>query len=87
MDECQCVHESAVCAKGLLAGAFELILLDEMPVVCGGAAFEEISKCGAGIAFGVMAEVVKRFQRVVVMLDGLVRGFERKQAHGFTATL
>ena len=43
----------------MLAGAFELVLLDEVPVVGAGAFFEEVGEGGAGIAFGGVSVLVK----------------------------
>ena len=55
MDEGEGVDEGSVGAEGLFVGAFELVLLDEMPVVGVGAFFEEVGEGGAGVAFGFVS--------------------------------
>jgi hypothetical protein len=61
-------------SEGLLVGALELVLLDEMPTVGGGAFFEEVGEGGAGVAFGVIAVKVELGEGVEVGFDGLVGG-------------
>lgn len=60
---------------GVLVGAFELVLLDEVPAVGGAAAFEEVSEGGAGVAFGGVAVLLKGGEGFEVGFYGLVGGF------------
>ena len=75
MNEGEVVHDGSVGAERLLVRAFELVLLDEMPVVRTGAAFEEIAEGGAGVALGFVAVLEELVEGGVIVLDGLVRGF------------
>jgi hypothetical protein len=86
VDEGEGVDEGSVGAEGLLVGAFELVFLDEVPVVGAGAFLEEVGKGGAGVAFGGVAVKVELCECSVVVLNRLVGGLQRKDAHsaGFT---
>ncbi len=79
MDEGEGVDEGAVGAEGLLAGASELVLLDEVPVVGAAAALEEVGEGGAGVAFGGVAVAVELGEGGVVRLDVGVGGLEGKR--------
>ena len=59
VDEGEGVDEGTVGAEGLLVGAFELVLLNEVPVVGRGALFEDVGEGGAGIAFSGVAVLFK----------------------------
>ena len=75
VDEGEGVDEGSVGAEGLFGGAFELVLLDEVPVVGGAAFFEEVGEGGAGVSFGLVAVELELREGGVVGLDGSVRGF------------
>lgn len=74
VDEGEVVDEGAVGAEGLFVGAFELVLLDEVPAVGGAAALEEVGEGGAGVAFGGVAVFGEGGEGFEVGLDWLVRG-------------
>lgn len=84
--ESELVDESTVGAERLFGGAFELVLLNEVPAVGGAALFEEVGEGGAGVALGGVAVFVELGESFVVGLDGLVSGLEREDvrrlAHG-----
>jgi hypothetical protein len=87
--EGELVDECAVGAEGLLAGAFEVVLLDEVPAVGSAALLEEVGEGGAGVAFGGMAVFLELGERLVVGLDGFVRRLEweeGRRAHGRMCT-
>ena len=67
----------------MLDGAFELVLLDEVPAIGGAAALQEISEGGAGVAPGGVAVALKGGEGGEVVLDGLVGGLEGEEVgHG-----
>lgn len=73
----------SVDAEGLLARAFEGVLLDEVPAVGRAAALEEVGKGGAGVALGGVAVFCEGGEGVEVRLDGLVGGLEGEDGrHG-----
>ena len=82
VDEGEGVDEGAVGAERLLAGALELVLLDEVPVVGAGAAFEQVGEGGTGVALGGVAVLVELLQCGVVGLNVGGGCFEREDAHG-----
>ena len=49
MDEGEFVDQCAVCAERLFAGAFELVLLDEVPVIGAGALSQQVGEGGASV--------------------------------------
>ena len=75
MLEGELIDECAVGAERLLAGPPEVELLDEVPVVGGAAALEEVGEGGAGVALGGVAAVLELGEGGVVGLDWSVRGF------------
>jgi len=81
VDESEGVDEGSVCAKWLLVGAFELVLLDEVPVVGAGAFLEEVGEGGAGVAFGFVSVLMKLGESGVVGEDWFVGGLEGEEAH------
>jgi hypothetical protein len=81
VDESEGVDEGSVGAEGLLVGAFELVLLDEVPVVRGGATLEQVGEGGAGVAFSGVAMLVELLKGGVVGLDVCGGGLEGKEAH------
>jgi hypothetical protein len=81
VDEGEGVDEGSVGAEGLLVGAFELVLLDEVPVVGAGAFLEEVGEGGAGVAFGFVSVLVKLGEGGVVGEDWFVGGLEGEEAH------
>ena len=66
------VYQGSVGAEGLLVGAFEGVLGDDVPAVGAGAAAEEFFEGEAGVALGGVAVFVGDGQGVVVLFD--VRG-------------
>ena len=79
--EGELVDEGSVGAEGLLACSFEVELFDEVPVVGGAAALEEIGEGGAGVALGFVAACVELGEGGVVGKDGFVGGLEGEEAH------
>ena len=73
------VDEGSVGAEGLFGGAFELVLLDEVPAVGRAARFKEVGEGGAGVAFGVVAVKVELGEGGVVGSNGFVRWFETEK--------
>ncbi len=73
VDEGEVVNEGSAGTDGLLGGAFEGVLLNEVPVVGRAAFFEEVGEGGAGVAFGGVALAVELREGGVIGLDGLVR--------------
>jgi len=79
------VYKRSVGAERLLAGSFEGVLLHQMPVVRTGATFEDVGEGGAGVAFGLVALLVKEGEGSVVSLDvggGRLEGEQR--CHDFS---
>ena len=88
MLEGEIVDEGSVGAEGLFGGAFELVLLDEVPGVGVAALLEEVGEGGAGVALGGVAVLQEQGKGGVVGLDRSVRGLEGEEAHRWmTATL
>lgn len=86
--EGEMIDESAVGAKGGPIGwAAKLIPLNEVPVVRRAAALEEVGKGGADVAFRDVSVLLELRESGVVVLDGLVGGLQRKEAHRAKETL
>jgi len=66
---------------GVVSWCFELVLLDEVPVVGAGAFLEEVGEGGAGVAFGGVAVLVELGESGVVGEDWFVGGLEGEEAH------
>jgi len=87
VDEGEGVDEGSVGAERLLVGAFELVLLDEVPVVGAGAFLEKVGEGGAGVAFGFVSVLVKLGESGVVGEDWFVGGLEGEEAHRTGVTI
>ena len=81
VDQGEVVYEGSVSAEGLFGGAFELVLLYEVPGVGGGAALEEVGEGGTGVAFRGVAVVQEPLEGGVVGLDWSVSGLEGEESH------
>lgn len=83
MEKVEVSDDRPVCAKRLFAGAFEGVLLDEVPAVGRAAALEEVGEGGAGVALGGVAMFCEGGEGVEVGFDGLVRRLEGEgRRHG-----
>ena len=82
VEEGEFVDEGAVGAEGLFAGAFEWVLLDEVPAVWAAALLEEVGEGGAGVAFGGVTVFLELGEGFVVLAEAWV-GFSGKRLMGW----